>query len=156
MPAACTYLLGKEICTVLTCTVTLSDVSSAFVSSPPPPQCSVVLFFRFSGFTFVGVAMQCPMCRTTRYKRGWFNVQWEAENPVVYGSTSGDYDRCKECWHRDSTPVPHVPARRPNDDATAKSLFGEMKQMLVWFKSCLLYTSPSPRDGLLSRMPSSA
>ena len=24
------------------------------------------------------------------------------------------------------------------------------------FKACLLYTSPSPRDGLLSRMPSSA
>ena len=26
----------------------------------------------------------------------------------------------------------------------------------VRFKNCLLYTSPSPRDGLLSRMPSSA
>ena len=26
----------------------------------------------------------------------------------------------------------------------------------VWKKDCLLYTSPSPRDGLLSRMPSSA
>eukprot|EP01016_Furgasonia_blochmanni_P054123 TRINITY_DN8877_c0_g1_i10.p1 TRINITY_DN8877_c0_g1~~TRINITY_DN8877_c0_g1_i10.p1 ORF type:complete len:216 (-),score=-23.17 TRINITY_DN8877_c0_g1_i10:35-682(-) len=26
----------------------------------------------------------------------------------------------------------------------------------ISFKSCLLYTSPSPRDGLLSRMPSSA
>ena len=25
-----------------------------------------------------------------------------------------------------------------------------------WGRSCLLYTSPSPRDGLLSRMPSSA
>ena len=25
-----------------------------------------------------------------------------------------------------------------------------------WFTTCLLYTSPSPRDGLLSRMPSSA
>ena len=25
-----------------------------------------------------------------------------------------------------------------------------------WKRSCLLYTSPSPRDGLLSRMPSSA
>ena len=24
------------------------------------------------------------------------------------------------------------------------------------FRGCLLYTSPSPRDGLLSRMPSSA
>ena len=25
-----------------------------------------------------------------------------------------------------------------------------------WILTCLLYTSPSPRDGLLSRMPSSA
>ena len=25
-----------------------------------------------------------------------------------------------------------------------------------WYSACLLYTSPSPRDGLLSRMPSSA
>ena len=28
--------------------------------------------------------------------------------------------------------------------------------MAVLFAVCLLYTSPSPRDGLLSRMPSSA
>ena len=29
--------------------------------------------------------------------------------------------------------------------------------LLLWFlNGCLLYTSPSPRDGLLSRMPSSA
>ena len=27
---------------------------------------------------------------------------------------------------------------------------------LALFEACLLYTSPSPRDGLLSRMPSSA
>ena len=26
----------------------------------------------------------------------------------------------------------------------------------MWVRGCLLYTSPSPRDGLLSRMPSSA
>ena len=26
----------------------------------------------------------------------------------------------------------------------------------IYVHSCLLYTSPSPRDGLLSRMPSSA
>ena len=29
-------------------------------------------------------------------------------------------------------------------------------QIEAAFKDCLLYTSPSPRDGLLSRMPSSA
>ena len=30
------------------------------------------------------------------------------------------------------------------------------KQPGGWYIDCLLYTSPSPRDGLLSRMPSSA
>ena len=30
--------------------------------------------------------------------------------------------------------------------------YSEVSQVLI----CLLYTSPSPRDGLLSRMPSSA
>ena len=39
--------------------------------------------------------------------------------------------------------------------------FAEPKVATIWMKNtsipfCLLYTSPSPRDGLLSRMPSSA
>ena len=38
-----------------------------------------------------------------------------------------------------------------------KSLDKEVKQAIdIAYNSCLLYTSPSPRDGLLSRMPSSA
>ena len=32
----------------------------------------------------------------------------------------------------------------------------ELKQGTIAPETCLLYTSPSPRDGLLSRMPSSA
>ena len=32
----------------------------------------------------------------------------------------------------------------------------ESKMVTVEDMNCLLYTSPSPRDGLLSRMPSSA
>ena len=31
-----------------------------------------------------------------------------------------------------------------------------LKDVLLIYPYCLLYTSPSPRDGLLSRMPSSA
>ena len=30
------------------------------------------------------------------------------------------------------------------------------QKLYDWYINCLLYTSPSPRDGLLSRMPSSA
>ena len=32
----------------------------------------------------------------------------------------------------------------------------EKRALMADIKDCLLYTSPSPRDGLLSRMPSSA
>ena len=35
-------------------------------------------------------------------------------------------------------------------------LYHEYMTVLDQLLSCLLYTSPSPRDGLLSRMPSSA
>ena len=43
-----------------------------------------------------------------------------------------------------------IDARGEND------LLSQFKSILSQVKSCLLYTSPSPRDGLLSRMPSSA
>ena len=38
------------------------------------------------------------------------------------------------------------------DDVVMVQRYGEV----VFYGDCLLYTSPSPRDGLLSRMPSSA
>ena len=41
-------------------------------------------------------------------------------------------------------------AASETEDLTQKTI------MEVKLKCCLLYTSPSPRDGLLSRMPSSA
>ena len=46
-----------------------------------------------------------------------------------------------------------------NSDIVANDLFKTIKGFnlnVQLFNDCLLYTSPSPRDGLLSRMPSSA
>ena len=40
--------------------------------------------------------------------------------------------------------------------AGLKLPYGAEAAIRVWSSICLLYTSPSPRDGLLSRMPSSA
>ena len=39
---------------------------------------------------------------------------------------------------------------------TAETVCGAIAEGYRHLDSCLLYTSPSPRDGLLSRMPSSA
>ena len=38
----------------------------------------------------------------------------------------------------------------------SSNVYSNRAEQIVLGKSCLLYTSPSPRDGLLSRMPSSA
>ena len=50
--------------------------------------------------------------------------------------------------------------RRKNTFKTAKQAVDKARQYAYRDrrvrKRCLLYTSPSPRDGLLSRMPSSA
>ena len=45
-----------------------------------------------------------------------------------------------------------------SDGETNKGLeYGDVVEIMQWTDiPCLLYTSPSPRDGLLSRMPSSA
>ena len=44
-----------------------------------------------------------------------------------------------------------------NDVEVTKVFFKALSdEEINWYINCLLYTSPSPRDGLLSRMPSSA
>ena len=45
---------------------------------------------------------------------------------------------------------------RPDIVMTSVTPFGQDGPYSQWSYTCLLYTSPSPRDGLLSRMPSSA
>ena len=42
------------------------------------------------------------------------------------------------------------------EDTWGISLNADLDALDAIFSTCLLYTSPSPRDGLLSRMPSSA
>ena len=47
-------------------------------------------------------------------------------------------------------PLPEV------DNWTTSELLEKEFSAIGFYLTCLLYTSPSPRDGLLSRMPSSA
>ena len=57
-------------------------------------------------------------------------------NPnAIVNVIGNDIDNCKIEWLENTTPISKE----------------DIKNMI-----CLLYTSPSPRDGLLSRMPSSA
>ena len=72
-----------------------------------------------------------------------------AESARLYASDVGrDY-------YSGSTVIPFAPETQAGLDlAEAQGL--QMTGPSSLYNTCLLYTSPSPRDGLLSRMPSSA
>ena len=90
---------------------------------------------------------------------------------------SPDFQRCAQNLGVGRNVIPVDPTKRPArfDDFTKEDFLGNplARDLKDGFakdnflggisikdsgleKSCLLYTSPSPRDGLLSRMPSSA
>ena len=50
----------------------------------------------------------------------------------------------------------HIDQMNSHNKDFALYFKGREKSILARGETCLLYTSPSPRDGLLSRMPSSA
>ena len=54
----------------------------------------------------------------------------------------------------DDNPFDFETVKKNIEDKLNPEFEGRFKIMMV--PNCLLYTSPSPRDGLLSRMPSSA
>ena len=58
--------------------------------------------------------------------------------------TDADFNQSLKCIGRAGAGTNNIPVDIATDNG------------IVVFNTCLLYTSPSPRDGLLSRMPSSA
>ena len=62
----------------------------------------------------------------------------------IKGKSTGEVDAIFQAFHR---MVTGEPSENGDED-----LLGDLDML----GGCLLYTSPSPRDGLLSRMPSSA
>ena len=101
-----------------------------------------------------GISSPPEITFSNLYLRGVFNW-WEANAPYKFTEGNGG-------WQVD---VELIADGQPYDfkvsDANwtpSQSCGGKYKGQPVTVNttSCLLYTSPSPRDGLLSRMPSSA
>ena len=79
--------------------------------------------------------------------------------PKKAGSTSSDGPSAVSIRPPSSEPVSTAVLIRPNDTLNPEGLTMDefwRADRFVHIEVCLLYTSPSPRDGLLSRMPSSA
>ena len=71
------------------------------------------------------------------------------------GYVLGSESEFRVWWRFD--PIDNVRGRFRLHVSGGKDLsIDNVVELLGMFVACLLYTSPSPRDGLLSRMPSSA
>ena len=93
-----------------------------------------------------------------------------AHTPLTSFSTSyqGVRDGYTGNWLKDTSTIPHGFAKAYTTEVPYTAVYNKIWVGIAltnytkqWagntsFMGCLLYTSPSPRDGLLSRMPSSA
>ena len=83
--------------------------------------------------------------------------EWRASTVIPLYENKGDIQDCnnfrgiKLRSHTMNLWESVIERRLREDVEVSENQFGFMPG-----RSCLLYTSPSPRDGLLSRMPSSA
>ena len=67
-----------------------------------------------------------------------------------------DYDKDPD-WNKVVlVPITRVTQTTSNNTVITVRVLHDLSLNFAKLKNCLLYTSPSPRDGLLSRMPSSA
>ena len=92
---------------------------------------------------------------------------------AVVRISGSDSSKVLKLLTKNELPTPRVATLRKINNINTSELIDE--GLILWFpgpqsytgedmveihihggKACLLYTSPSPRDGLLSRMPSSA
>ena len=89
-----------------------------------------------------------------------FRLDASSETLLIEGDPDLEY--LKEVTNRYGSKEFLVLTHTPNDGMVTDSAINNLLslkyklQSLEWVYSCLLYTSPSPRDQVVSRMPSSA
>ena len=99
------------------------------------------------------------------------SISMEESNSVPLPKIDDDEDEILEAEVIDAEVIEETAPAFIKESSSSATLMDQLKNPKVaailltillatggwyWYVSCLLYTSPSPRDGLLSRMPSSA
>ena len=92
--------------------------------------------------TLLNDSLAKPLCQAVSENAGFSRELVDDARSMQAGILDRELARCKV--------VVYCIRGNPVYEADAQAIYDSLS------KACLLYTSPSPRDGLLSRMPSSA
>ena len=149
----------------------------------PNPECGLLMHFSCVKVSKPGGVMECPVCRTESALQDFGELpKWhEAEVGAPIGRRGGvktspapvrqptfpairwpseeearlgGFQSLKDWYVHDRMSSDSYIAPTASYKQNLNYLEAEFAELQA--KACLLYTSPSPRDGLLSRMPSSA
>ena len=110
----------------------------------PPPQALAIAREKGLDLVEISPTAQPPVCRIMDYGR----YQYEEQKRTRQARK-----------HQKTIEVKEIKFRPKVDEHDYQFKKKHVERFLAHgdkVKACLLYTSPSPRDGLLSRMPSSA
>ena len=121
---------------------------------------SAGMFFQFLGEQWVLVAalaavLTLLLLHETRKAGPALSINQAVQLVNAEGGVFLDVRDAAEYGRGHITDAMHIPAASLANRVSELEKFRD-KPVIVVCKICLLYTSPSPRDGLLSRMPSSA
>ena len=86
---------------------------------------------------------------------GWDFIGDEDDDGPIFGCMDDNAINYEEEATRDDESCEYPPPPEPDGPGCEPHLY-DVQFLYTDSNNCLLYTSPSPRDGLLSRMPSSA
>ena len=123
----------------------LSDIPS---TCRPLPQGELVLALKMPDQAKDNTAYQSNNMTGNNRSKYWIEISKEC--PIFYNLVRDTSFNVRG--------KPSYILKRTGPSVDAKGFYNaaDIKTNVVVDKVCLLYTSPSPRDGLLSRMPSSA
>ena len=101
------------------------------------------------------IAKDCPSSDNRQFQTRLLEAEYRQRDLALLSEAA----RSRAFSHSPNPPLLTMPPKQSAlvtaEEALRASLLKEL-QALKESATCLLYTSPSPRDGLLSRMPSSA
>ena len=114
-----------------------------------PTIASLTVKRRCRGFLLAIISPSSPGLQEHTSMLLWLSISQSSSVEILHAhllNATSAVIRCIDSVHKDmQTPPFSLPSPLPM----------AARHMLLYY-TCLLYTSPSPRDGLLSRMPSSA
>ena len=149
-------LLLPSLITLLSSTAVAAESHFEGIAAPTEERIEDSKFdIAFGGMWSAGNTDSATLSASYEGHRRWDQNQMSSKGGVTFGSAVADTDGDGRLWEEEKATGRVETASRKEAWLRYDRHLGD-RDSFYSLAGCLLYTSPSPRDATLSRMPSSA